>query len=428
MGAGVAGCGILGMLGGVSGRDMDGVLGGRLEDLRGANLLRSLRRVDSWRGAEVVVAGRALLNFASNDYLGLAGDEAIREAAARGAMEEGAGSGASRLITGSLKAHHELEEALAAFKGTAAALCFSSGHAAALGALPALVGKEDVVILDKLAHACLVDAARLSGVRLRVFRHNDLEDLESKLRWADGLAPEGAGRPNVLVVTESVFSMDGDQAPLAELVALKERFGAWLMVDEAHATGLFGERGAGLIHHLGLASRVEVQMGTLGKALGTAGGFIAGSRALVDFLINRARSFVFSTAPPPGVAVAALAAVAKAQSAEGRALREALWSRVGRLRAGLAGLGRGIPAGAGISAIHPLILGEERAALRGAAALLEAGLLAPAIRFPTVARGSARIRLTLTAAHREEHVDLLLDGIGRVLAEAGDSACAAGGD
>jgi 7-keto-8-aminopelargonate synthetase-like enzyme len=256
-------------------------------------------------------------------------------------------------------------------------------------------------------HACIVDAARLSGARLRVFRHNDPSDLERILRWADRQSTSGSAsavapavrrkRPRVLVVTESIFSMDGDQAPLRALVELKDRWGAWLMVDEAHATGLFGPGRRGLSEAEGVADRIEIQMGTLGKALGAAGGYICGPRPLIDLLINRARSFIFSTAPVPAAAAAATAAIRLVQSPEGGALCEQLWSRVDEVRRQLpAGPWRLLPSR---SAILPLVVGGEQPAVAIAAELRARGVFIPAIRYPTVARGRARLRLTVTATH-----------------------------
>lgn len=390
---------------------LDADLQERLEALRAGSLLRELRRVDSPPGVRLHVGGRALLNFSSNDYLGLATHPALQEAAARAVREYGAGAAASRLICGSLAPLHDLEEALAAFKGTAAAVSFSSGYAAALGTIPALVGPEDIVILDRLVHASIIDAARLSGARLRVFKHNDLEDLARILQWADRVRP-AAARPRVLIVTESVFSMDGDQAPLRELVALKERHGAWLMVDEAHATGLFGENRRGLIEEQGMGGRVEIQMGTLGKAVGAAGGFICGSRALADFLINRARSLVFSTAPVPAQAAAARAGVELIQSAEGAGRCRRLWSLVELFQRELPGAGWSAPAAR--SAIIPLRVGAEARAMEISARLREQGILLPPIRYPTVARGAARLRVTVSAAHTEEEVRQLVGALAEV--------------
>jgi 8-amino-7-oxononanoate synthase len=379
----------------------------RLDEIREQGLYRELRRVDSPQSPRLTLDGRPLLNFSSNDYLGLANHPVLKEAAVKAVEQFGAGSGASRLICGSLAPHHELESALAAFKQTESALSFSSGYAAAVGAICALAGKDDVLVLDKLVHACVIDAARLSGAKLRIFAHNDLNELEDILRWFNE-RPRGdaARRSRAIIVTESVFSMDGDLAPLREIVALKEKYGAWLMVDEAHATGLFGPGRRGLADELSVSDRIEIQMGTLGKALGSAGGYICGPRALTDYLVNRARSFIFSTAPVPAAAAAAAAAVELVQSAEGAARCKQLWSLVNQLKTGLAPLGWNLSNVN--SAIIPLIVGPETAAMDAAAALREAGIFVPAVRYPTVARGQARLRLTLTAAHTAEDVAVLL--------------------
>ncbi len=353
----------------------------------------------------------SLLNFSSNDYLGLANEPALKDAAKQALDDFGAGSGASRLICGSLAPHHQLEEALAGFKGTEAALSFSSGYAAALGVIGALLDKDDVIVIDKLVHASIVDAARLCGAKLRVFAHNDPDDLAKILKWADTRLANSKletrnSKPRVLIVTESVFSMDGDLAPLREIVELKDQHGAWLMLDEAHATGLFGEHRRGLAEAYELADRVEIQMGTLGKALGAAGGYICGSRALIELLINRARSFIFSTAPPPATAAAAAAGVRFVQSAEGETRRRQLWARVDQVKNGL--IGGPWTLAPVRSAILPLILGEEEKAMRLAAELRARGVFIPAIRYPTVARGEARLRLTVTAAHTAADVTQLL--------------------
>ena len=261
----------------------------RLAALREQNLFRELRRVDSPQSPRIKIDGKTFLNFSSNDYLGLANHPALKEAATKAIEKFGAGAGASRLICGSLAPFHELEEKLAAFKKTEAALTFSTGCAAALGTICALLGKNDIIIIDKLVHACIVDAARLSGAKLRIFDHNDLEDLKKILKWS---ARQRTTESQVLVVTESIFSMDGDAAPLREIVTLKEKYGAWLMVDEAHATGLYGKNRRGCVEELGVSGQIEIQMGTLGKALGASGGYICGSRVLIAFLVNRARSFI----------------------------------------------------------------------------------------------------------------------------------------
>ena len=388
----------------------DQFLHGELKSIDEAGLLRSLRRIETPQQVEVHSGDRELINFSSNDYLGLAAHESLRVAAQAGVETLGAGAGSARLISGSQAIAHELEAALAAFKQTEAALSFSSGYAAALGVVPALVGQGDVVVIDKLVHASLVDAARLSGAKLRVFKHNDLSELETILQWASGR--EG----NTLVITESVFSMDGDLAPVRDLVQLKNRYGAWLMLDEAHATGLYGEDRRGIAEEMGVADGVEVQLGTLGKALGAAGGYICGSQALIDLLVNRARSFIFSTAPVPAQLAAAKRGVELVQSNEGEALRTRLWANVDALKNGLIQQGWKLPVVR--SAILPLIIGDEREALALAERLREAGVWVPAVRYPTVARGAARLRVTVSAAHQPKHLDALLEALGNGTADA----------
>jgi 8-amino-7-oxononanoate synthase len=364
-----------------------------LSSLEKQGLRRSLRVVESSQGTLITIAGRELVNFSSNDYLGLASHPEIASAMAEAAQRWGAGSTASRLICGTSAEHAALEEEIAAAKGTEAALVFSTGVAAATGTIPALVGRGDVVILDKLAHACLIDGVHASGAKMRVFPHNDLAKLESHLKWARETHPKG----RTLIVTESVFSMDGDLAPLREIVELKDRHGAILFLDEAHAVGVRGRGAQGLAGELGLAERIEIQMGTLGKALGVSGGYIAGSRPLIDFLINRARSFIFSTAPSPAIAAAARASLRIVQSPGGDALRK-------RLQENLSLLAGAMKAKLPPSAIMPLILGGEERALSEGARLQEAGFFVPAIRYPTVPRKTARLRITLSAAHTPEQI------------------------
>lgn len=421
--------------------DFDCELTRRLDAIREEGLYRELRRVDSAQGPRIEIGGRRFINFSSNDYLGLANHPALKEAAIKAVERFGAGSGASRLICGSLAPHHELEEALAQFKGTEATLSFSTGYATALGTICALLGKDDVIVLDNLVHACIVDAARLCGAKLRVFAHNDLDDLEKILKWADkkraaGVSPADpsdkmpeARLSRTLIVTESVFSMDGDQAPLRELVELKEKYGAWLMVDEAHATGLFGTNRRGLAEELGVSNRIEIQMGTLGKALGASGGYICGSRALIDFLVNRARSFIFSTAPVPAAAAAATAGIRLIQSEAGEDRRRTLWQRVKLVGADVRRLWnplrnpendqrllRSAPTNTeSASAIIPLPVGDETKAAELATSLRERGIFIPAIRYPTVARGTARLRVTLTAAHSADEVATLAQSLEQIV-------------
>ena len=368
-------------------------LDSQLRELDAQNLRRRLRAIESPQGTMIRESGRELINFSSNDYLGLAGDERIQAALLEGIAKHGAGSGASRLVCGSLTPHRELEERLAAFKRTEAAITFSSGYAVALGTIPALMGSDDVIILDKLCHASLVDAARLSGATIRVFPHNHLGKLEKLLQSSQGR--------RTLVVTESIFSMDGDAAALREIVVLKDQHGAWLMLDEAHAVGVLGPQGRGLAAALDLDQRVELHMGTLSKSIGLSGGYLAASRTVIDLLINKARSLIYSTAPPPCIAHAAGVALDLIASADGDALRSRLKQNIAQLTASRE-TSHELPA-----AIIPLIIGDEEAAMKTSAQLHEAGFLVPAIRYPTVARGSARLRLTLSATHTRDQIELL---------------------
>jgi 8-amino-7-oxononanoate synthase len=396
----------------------------QLQALRAQALHRKLREIGSAQGPQIRIVGQELINFSSNDYLGLANDPRLREAAKAAIDEFGVGAGASRLISGTQSPHVRLEAALATWKGTQAALSFSSGYAAAIGTIPALVGKQDVVLLDKLSHASLIDGARLSGALLRVFPHNHLGKLESHLKWAQREHP----CKRILIVTESVFSMDGDRAPLAQLIDLKKRFGALLFLDEAHAIGVIGTNGRGLAAELGVANDVDVQMGTLSKALGVSGGYICGSRSLIEWLVNRARSFIFSTAPPPAVAAAGLAAVDFLASSEGEERRKILWARIGTLRACLPrrpwdAAPSANPSNSG-SAIHPWMVGDEQGAIDLARTLQTEGFLAPAIRYPTVAKGSARLRITVTAAHTESQISALCAALMRHLGADSDEIAA----
>lgn len=327
--------------------------------------------------------GRELWNFASNDYLGLASHPLLAEAFIEGVRKYGAGSAASRLVSGTLPPHRALEEALAEAKGTEASLVFSSGFAVATGSLPALLGKDDVVVLDKLCHASLIDGARLSGATIRVFPHNDIAKLDRLLGGIRRKHPLA----RVIVVTESVFSMDGDLCPLPEIVEAKDRHAALLFLDEAHAFGVLGPAGMGLAAELGLQARVDFQMGTLSKAAGLSGGYLACSAAWRDLLVNRARSFIYSTAPPPALAHASLVALELIRSAEGDALRKSL-------RVNIDAFAVGHP-----SPIVPVILGDNERAINAARLLEEQGYLVPAIRYPTVPRGTARLRVSISAAH-----------------------------
>ncbi|MEI6632513.1 MAG: 8-amino-7-oxononanoate synthase [Chlamydiota bacterium] len=369
-----------------------------LDLIRAAGLYREPRLVDGAQGPRVVVGGREYLCFCANNYLGLAEHPAVAEAAREAIGRYGWGSGASRLISGTMRLHDELERELAAFKGREAAIAFSSGYAANLGVLGALAGPGDTLVIDKLDHASIVDGCRLSGAAVRVYPHGDTAKLERIL------AVSAASRRRI-VVTDSLFSMDGDLAPLDRIAGLARRYGACLMVDEAHATGVLGERGRGGAELLGVEDAVDVSMGTLSKALGGSGGFVAGSAALIDYLRHRARSFVYTTAPPPAACAAALAALKIVRARP--SLRRVVLRRAERLRKGLAGLGFDTMGSA--FQIVPVRVGEAGAAARLSRELLARGILAPAIRPPTVPKGSSRLRLSVMASHTDEDIDRLLD-------------------
>jgi 8-amino-7-oxononanoate synthase len=362
----------------------------RLED---ASLLRTVRTLDSAQEPEVSLDGRRVILLASNNYLGLAADPRVVEAAAEAARRWGAGSGSARLISGGVRLHDELESRLAAFKGTEAALLFSSGYLANLGTISALVGRGDAIFSDELNHASIIDGARLSGANVHIYRHADPSHLRDLLKASTA--------DRSLVVTDAVFSMDGDLAPLAPLAGVCDEHGAILMVDEAHATGVIGPSGRGAVAAAGLAGRVPVVMGTLSKALGSAGGFIAGSSALISLLRNRARSFIFDTAPPAPVAAAALKALEILDQEPWRS--ERAHSLASRLARGLrdAGFDAGDPA----AAIVPVRVGKTEAALALSRELLAQGVLIPAIRPPSVAPGTARLRATVMATHTDDQID-----------------------
>jgi 8-amino-7-oxononanoate synthase len=371
--------------------------GDELRKLQAQGLWRGLLPLESPAGPRVVRGGRELWNFASNDYLGLARYPEVEDAVIDGVRRFGAGAAASRLVCGTLAPHMVFEEALAEAKQTEAALLFSSGFATALGVVPAVVGKGDFVVLDKLCHACLIDASRLSGATVRVFPHNDphkLARLLSSIRTRDAEA-------RILVVTESVFSMDGDLCPLADIVSLTENHGALLLLDEAHGFGVLGDRGMGLAERENLQSRVTFQMGTLSKAAGLSGGYLAASREWIDLLVNRARPFIYSTAPPPALAHAAAVALELIRSERGRGLRQKLRDNILLL-------------GNSPTAILPRVLGSNEAALAASAELADHGFLVPAIRFPTVPRDTARLRVSLSAAHPPEAVEALALALARL--------------
>ena len=357
-------------------------------------LRRSLEPLRSPPGPVIEIGSERLVNFSSNDYLGLAGDPRLGEALADGAHRYGAGAGASRLVSGDYDVQHELEAELAAFEGAEAALLFNSGYAANGALLPALAAPGDLIVSDALNHASIVDGCRLSRARIEVVGHRDVDAVGRAL---------GHPARRKFVVVDSVFSMDGDRAPLLELREVCDRHAAVLLVDEAHATGVLGPRGVGLAQ--GLA---DVRMATLSKAFGVAGAYVAASRAVRDLLVNRARTLIFSTALPPALACAARAALRILSGPEGDQLRARLATLGARLAAGLRGLGF---EGRTESVIFPVVLGTPERAMQAAAALRARGFLVKGIRPPTVPEGTSRLRIAVTAAHTEGHVDGLLSAL-----------------
>jgi len=378
-----------------------------LQRLREAGLYRRRRRLEGPQRVRPRVDGRELLAFCSNDYLGLAAHPAIIAAFREGAMRDGVGSGASHLITGHHDAHHRLEEALARFLGRERALLFSTGYMANLGVISALSGRGEQILADRLNHASLTDGARLSDARLRRYPHGDVKRLRAMLADADAAVS--------LVVTDGVFSMDGDLAPLPALADAAQAAGALLMVDDAHGLGVVGMTGRGTLEQLGLAgasgrSAVPILVGTLGKALGTFGAFVAGSEALIELLIQRARSYIYTTALPPAVAQATLTALELAEREHWR--RERLQALVARFRAGADALDLSL--GDSCTPIQPLIVGDAETAVAWSRFLESEGILVTAIRPPTVPPGSSRLRITFCAEHRDEDVDRLLETLARL--------------
>jgi 8-amino-7-oxononanoate synthase len=378
--------------------NLDDQLRAELNRLRADGLYRTLRTIASAQGPRLIIDGREFLNFSSNDYLSLANDPLLKRAAADAIERYGVGAGASRLLCGNLEPYALLEDKLARFKNKEAAIVFGSGYAANVGTISALVGKGDVVILDKLDHASIIDGARQSGATIRVYPHKNLKKLEDILKQCGAF-----GRR--LIVTETVFSMDGDLAPLAEIVELKEKYDAWVMIDEAHATGLYAKNCRGLAEAAGVEEKIDVTLGTLSKALGCAGGFVVGSQILIDHLRNRARSLIYSTALPPAIVAAAGAAVDFVMSEEGHLRRDRLWRNVSELKNGLSKLGI---QNESRSPIIPVMVGDEATAMETSQKLFEQGVFVPAIRFPTVPKGKARLRVTMTAGHASDDIERFL--------------------
>lgn len=369
----------------------------RLAVVQQGGLYRNLRLVAGAQQGTIVLDGREVLLLSSNNYLGLADHPALKHAAQEAIARFGCGAGASRLISGNMALHQQLEQRLAIFKQTEAALVFPSGYHANIGVITALMGPEDIIFSDALNHASIIDGCRLSRARVQIFRHRDMEHLAELL----AASPRSGQR---LIVTDSVFSMDGDVAPLTDIVALARRHQAWVMVDEAHGTGVFGPRGAGVVEELGLENAIDIQMGTLGKALGGAGAYVAGCQELIEWLINRARSFVYTTGIPPAVAASALAALDIVIHEPER--RKQLWDNTAFLWQGLTELGYRL--GPTRSPILPVLIGSASQTMALAEALLQRGIFAQGIRPPTVPDGTSRLRVTPMATHTRSQLEQAL--------------------
>ena len=389
-----------------TGPALEAVLREKMHVLERAGLRRALAPLHGRSGATILDGDRRLVDFASNDYLGLAAEPRVAEAAAEFLSKEGTGAGAARLISGHHSAHAELEAALARYAGTEAALLFPNGYMANLGAIPALVGTGDAIFSDERNHASLIDGCRLSRAEVHTVPHADLASL-------DRILSETAGRfRRRLIVVEGIYSMDGDLYPLSALPSLARRHGAWTYVDDAHGLGVLGPNGGGAVELAGVAGDVDAWVGTLGKAFGAAGAFVLGTRTLVDFLCNRARTFVYTTGSPPAIAAAALRAIEIARAEPER--RERLRANARQIREGLSGLGWR-PEGPGDGHIIPVVLGSSEATMAAGARLRAAGFLVGAVRPPTVPRGTARLRITVSAAHEEAQIDGLLAALAPAL-------------
>ncbi len=384
-------------------------LAGQLDSIRAAGGFTRLRVLESACEPVSRVDGREVINLASNNYLGLANHPKLREAAIEAVKRYGAGSGAVRTISGTMSLHVQLEERIAAFKRTEASVVFQSGFAANAGTVAAILTSEDHIVSDELNHASIIDGCRLSRAKIHVFPHRDVVAAEQKLAALAG----AAGRK--LLITDGVFSMDGDIGPLAELTALAERYGAIMMVDDAHASGVLGRSGRGTVDHFGLHGRVDIQVGTLSKAVGVLGGYVCGSRDLIDYLHHRARPFLFSTSHPPAVAAACLAAFEILEQEPERI--ERLWANTARFRAALRSAG--FNTGASETPIIPVMVGEAAKAHAFSRKLFENGLFATGIGFPTVPEGRARVRTIVTAAHTVEQLDRAAEILAACGREAG---------
>lgn len=390
-----------------------------IDNLKASGLYRTLRTIEGAQGPRVKIDGKEVILLCSNNYLGLADHPRLKEAAVKAIEKYGVGSGASRLVSGTMGLHQELEERIARFKGTEAALVFNSGYAANVSVIPALVGRGDTVFSDKLNHASIIDGCVLSRAEFKRYPHKDVVELERLLKVVSGqwsvvgrdVSRLTSHAPRKLIVTDSVFSMDGDIAPLPEIIELAQRYGAMVMVDDAHATGVLGNTGKGGIEHFGLkADDGIIQMGTLGKALGTFGAYIAGSRELIDYLINKARGFIFSTSLPPSVLASTIAAIDLVEDEP--YLRQALWEKTWYLKKGFDSMG--FDTMRSETPIIPVFVGDAGKTMEFSRRLMDEGIFVSGIRPPTVPEGKCRLRATVMATHSYNDLDMALDAFLKV--------------
>jgi len=374
-----------------------------LDKLESQDLKRSLRQIKGSQGSTVIINDTEVLNFCSNNYLGLADDLRLADAANDCIRKQGIGAGASRLVCGNMSVHEELEKRIADFKGTKRCLVFATGYMANVGIISSLFNRDDMIFTDKLNHASIVDGIILSRANFKRYAHNDMESLEELLR-------ANTGYKKKCIITDAIFSMDGDIAPLDKIVQLAQKYECLVMVDEAHSIGVMGKNGRGLVEHFGLEENIDIQMGTLSKAVGCFGAYVCGSKELIEFLINKARSFIYTTALPPAVAAAAMKSIDIIS--EEPQLRNHLWDSTNYLRAGLKLMG--LDTMKSRTPICPVLIKDPKVTVEMSKRLLERNILVSAIRPPTVPQGAARLRLTTTAQHTEEDVNYVLDNIQEV--------------
>lgn len=379
------------------------LLSRELNELEEKGLRRAFRLLEGQQKEKVIVDGKEVLNFCSNNYLGLADDERIKQAAKEALDRYGLGSGASRLVAGNMSLHKRLEEKIAAFKDCEAALLFNSGYTANLGAISALCVKDDIIFSDKLNHASIIDGILLSRAEFKRYPHKDIGTLEDMLKVSGGYRRK-------VIITDTIFSMDGDIAPLPKIVELAERYKAWIYVDEAHATGVLGKKGKGAVEYFGLKGKVQVQMGTLSKAVGSFGAFICGSKTLIEYLINKSRGFIYTTSLPPAICAASIAALGIIENEP--KLRERLWGNVEFLRTGLRELG--FDTLESETPIIPILTKEPNITMEFSKRLFEEGVFVQGIRPPTVPEGKARLRITVMATHKRPDLEKAFDSFRKV--------------